>query len=131
MKYKVDWTSPTQGVRSTTVDALTLNTAREQVESMYRDLKGFKVVCISPVFEKKEYEEPETYSTSSQSDNRSSDPDDFNLSTIVGTAGICIGAFIALIGLFSLPSGIIALVIGGLIGWGGMQLGFWISDRGW
>jgi len=42
-----------------------------------------------------------------------------------------IGAFIALIGLFSLPSGIIALVIGGLIGWGGMQLGFWISDRGW
>jgi len=109
MKYKVDWTSPTQGVRSTTVDALTLNTAREQVESMYRDLKGFKVVCISPVFEKKEYEEPETYSTSSQSD----------------------GAFIALIGLFSLPSGIIALVIGGLIGWGGMQLGFWISDRGW
>lgn len=131
MKYKVDWTTPTQGNRSTTVDALTLSTAQEQVESMYRNLKGFRVVCVSPVFEKNEYQESETYSESYQSEEHSSSPDDFNLSTIVGTAGICMGAFIALVGLFTLPGGIIALVIGGFIGWSGMKLGFWISDRGW
>jgi hypothetical protein len=127
MKYKVDWTSPRQGIQSTTVDALGPMQAEEQVNSMYAHVEGFRSFCVSPVFDKKEYSEPQqSYSSSSESSGGS---DDF--STIVGGGAVAAGFFIALFGLFTLPTGIVAMVIGGAVGWIGWKVACWLSDRGW
>ena len=128
MKYKVNWSSPLQGIQSTTVDALNMGAAREQVESMYAHVDGFRFTSVVPVFEKEEYEETEesySYETSSSS----GEPDD--PSTMIATLGIMGGIVVTLYGLFTLPTGIIAMVIGGVIGWVGWKLGCWLSDRGW
>ena len=130
MKYKVDWTSPRQGIRSTTVDAINLSAAKEQVESMYAHIEGFNAYCVSPVFEKEERDEPQRSSTSdSSSSSVGGDADD--PSTMIATLGILGGIAVALYGLFTLPAGIIAMVIGGGIGWIGWKIGCWLSDRGW
>lgn len=129
MKYKVDWSSPRQGIRSTTVDALGPMQAEEQVNSMYAHVEGFKSFCVSPVFEKEERSQPEeSYSSSSYESSGESD-DDF--STIIGGGALAAGFFIALFGLFTLPTGIVAMVIGGAVGWIGWKVACWLSDRGW
>lgn len=127
MKYKVDWSSPRQGIQSTTVEALNLTAAREQVESMYAHIDGFNVFCVSPVFEKKEYKESEETHSYESSDSGSDD----EISTIIGGGALAAGVFIAVFGLFTLPTGIIAMVIGGAVGWIGWKVACWLSDRGW
>ncbi len=128
MKYKVAWSSPRQGIQSTTVDAINVFAAQEQVESMYAHIDGFRLISTSPVFEKKERSEPEQ-SYTPESSSSGGDGDDF--STMIGSAAIFAGVIIALFGLFTLPTGIIAMVLGGLVGWLGMKLAFWLSDKGW
>ena len=129
MKYKVSWNSPRQGPQSTTVDAINSFAANEQVESMYAHVDGFRIIHTTPVFEKKEYSEPEQ-SRSSQSS--SDDEISFDsVSEFVATVGIMGGILVALLGLFTLPTGIIAMVIGGGIGWLGWKLGCWMQDKGW
>ena len=130
MKYKVDWSSPLQGIQSTTVEALNLTAARQQVESMYAHIEGFNAFCVSPVFEKQEYSEPEQ-SYSSNSESYDSGGSDDEISTLIGGAALAAGGFIALFGLFTLPTGIIAMVIGGAVGWIGWKVACWLSDRGW
>jgi divalent metal cation (Fe/Co/Zn/Cd) transporter len=129
MKYKVAWNSPRQGIRSTEVDALNAFAAQEQVESMYAHVDGFRIIHTTPVFEKKEYSKPEqSYSSESSSDGGI----DFDsVSEFVATVGIMGGILVALFGLFTLPAGIIAMVIGGGIGWLGWKLGCWMQDKGW
>ena len=129
MKYKVDWTSPRQGIQHTTVEALNLTAAKEQVESMYAHIEGFKTFCVSPVFEKQERSEPEQSYSSSYESSGGGDSDDF--STMIGGAALAAGGFIALFGLFTLPAGIVAMVIGGVVGWIGWKVACWLSDRGW
>jgi hypothetical protein len=131
MKYKVEWTSPRQGIQSTTVDALNLTAAKEQVESMFTHIEGFNVFCVSPVFEKKESLQPQqsyrSESSYSGSDNSGSD----EFSTIVGTAAFFVAGAAFLWGLFTLPTGIGAMLVGGAIGWFGWKLACWLSDKGW
>lgn len=129
MKYKVDWSSPRQGIRSTTVDALGPMQAQEQVESMYAHIEGFRINCVSPVFEKQEYQEPEESYSSDSFSSGGGDADD--PSVMIATAGILGGIAVSLYGLFTLPAGIVAMVIGGAIGWVGWKIGCWLSDRGW
>ena len=119
MKYKVDWSSPRQGIQSTTVEALGPMQAKEQVNSMYAHIEGFNAFCSEP---------QQSYSSSSESSGGGSD-DDF--STIIGGGALAAGFFIALFGLFTLPTGIIAMVIGGAVGWVGWKVACWLSDRGW
>lgn len=127
MKYKVAWSSPRQGIQSTEVDAINMGAAREQVESMYAHIEGFRVTYVAPVFEKEEYSEPEeSYSYESSGGGES---DDF--SVMIGGAALAAGFFIALFGLFTLPTGIIAMIIGGAVGWVGWKVACWLSDRGW
>jgi hypothetical protein len=130
MKYKVDWNSPSQGLQSTTVEAIGISQAREQVESMYAHIEGFRTISVSPVFEKKEYEKPQqSYNSDSTYSSGGGSDDDF--STIVATMALFVGGVIALFGLFTLPVGILAMVVGGAIGWVGWKLAGWLSDRGW
>jgi hypothetical protein len=129
MKYKVAWSSPRQGIKSTTVDALGPMQAQEQVESMYAHIEGFSFISVSPVFEKKEYSEPEQ-SYSSESSYSESDSDD-DISVGIATVGIFAAGGFILFGLFTLPSGIGAMLLGGAIGWLSWKLGCWLSDRGW
>jgi hypothetical protein len=129
MKYKVDWTSPRQGIQHTTVDAISLTAAKEQVESMYAHIDGFKSFCVSPVFEKKEYSEPEESYSSESSHSESVDGDDISVG--IATVGIFSAGGFILFGLFTLPSGIGAMLLGGAIGWLSWKLGCWLSDRGW
>ena len=131
MKYKVAWSSPRQGIQSTTVDALGIMQAREQVESMYAHIEGFNFISASPVFEKKERSEPEQsyVSGSSSSSSGGGDGDDF--STMIGTASFVVGGFIILFGMITLPVGSGAMIIGGAVGWLGWKLACWLSDKGW
>lgn len=128
MKYKVDWSSPRQGIRSTTVDALGPMQAEEQVNSMYAHVEGFKSFCVSPVFEKEErYEPEESYSSSYESSGGGDD----DFSVMIGGAALAAGGFIVLFGLLTLPTGIGAMIIGGVVGWVGWKVACWLSDRGW
>jgi hypothetical protein len=129
MKYKVAWNSPRQGIRSTEVDALGPMQAQEQVESMYAHVDGFRIIHTTPVFEKKEYSEPSQSRSSQSSDDGGIDFD--SVSEFVATAAIMAGGLVALFGLFTLPAGIIAMVIGGGLGWLGWKLGCWMQDKGW
>jgi len=129
MKYKVAWNSPRQGIQSTEVDALNAFAAQEQVESMYAHVDGFRIIHTTPVFEKKEYSEPEQSHSSESSDDGGIDFD--SVSEFVASAAIMCGGLFALFGLFTLPAGIIAMVIGGGIGWLGWKLGCWLQDKGW
>lgn len=129
MKYKVSWNSPRQGIQSTEVDALNSFAAQEQVESMYAHIDGFRINHVTPVFEKKEYSKPEESRSSQSSDDGGIDFD--SVSEFVATAAIMAGGLVALFGLFTLPAGIIAMVIGGGIGWLGWKLGCWMQDKGW
>ena len=128
MNYKVSWSSPRQGITSTTVDALGPMQAEEQVESMYAHIEGFRTISVSPVFEKEEYSEPEqSYSSSHESSGESDD----NFSGSIAGIGVLIGLILILIGMFSLPSGILAMLLGGGIGWLSWKLADWLSDKGW
>jgi hypothetical protein len=130
MKFKVAWSSPRQGIQSTTVDALGIMQAQEQVESLYAHIDGFRLISTSPVFEKKEYSESQqSYSSESSYTPSSSGDDDFS-ATVAGV-GLFVGGCIILFGLFTLPLGIGAMIIGGGIGWLSWKLAGWLSDRGW
>lgn len=131
MKYKITWMSPTQGINSTEVEALNMTAAADQVKSMYSQIDGFKVVTVSPVFEKKEYSQPqESYSSNQASQSGGSEGFD-SFSSAVGSIAFAAGGIIALFGLFTLPVGIVAMVIGGAVGWLGWKLACWLDDRGW
>lgn len=129
MKYKVAWSSPRQGIKSTTVDALGPMQAQEQVESMYAHIEGFSFISASPVFEKKEYSEPEQSYDSESSYSESDGDDDFSVS--IGGAGLFVAACFILFGLFTLPTGIGAMLLGGAIGWLSWKVACWLGDRGW
>jgi len=129
MKYKVSWNSPRQGIQSTEVDALGPMQAQEQVESMYAGVDGFRINHVTPLFYKKEYSEPSQSHSSQSSDDGGIDFD--SVSEFVATAAIMAGGLVALFGLFTLPAGIIAMVIGGGLGWLGWKLGCWMQDKGW
>jgi hypothetical protein len=129
MKFKIAWSSPIQGIQYTTVDALNTFAAREQFESMYGNIEGLSIISIGPVFDKKEYSEPEeSYNVQSESSGGESD---YDFSAVIGGGSIAAGFFIAIFGLFTLPTGIIAMVVGGAVGWVGWKLACWLSDRGW
>jgi hypothetical protein len=130
MKYKVSWNSPRQGIQSTTVDALGPMQAQEQVESMYAHIDGFRLISTSPVFEKKEQPEQQQFYSSESSNNDSSGGVD-SFSTLIGAASFFIAAIAILFGLFTLPTGIGAMLVGGAIGWLGWKLACFLSDRGW
>lgn len=127
MKYKVSWSSPRQGIQTTTVEALNPFAAQEQVESMYAHIGGFSFISTSPVFEKKE---PESYYDSEPSYSESGGGND-DFSTVIGGASFLLAGCAILWGLFTLPSGIAAMVVGGAIGWIGWKVACWLSDRGW
>jgi len=127
MKYQINWNSPLQGPQSTTVDAINTFAAREQFESMYGAVQGLNVISISPVFNREEHSEPEeSYSSESSGGGEPDDP-----SVMIASFGVMGGIVVALYGLFTLPTGIIAMVIGGAMGWFGWKAGCWLSDRGW
>jgi hypothetical protein len=50
---------------------------------------------------------------------------------MIGGGAFALGGFIILFGLFTLPSGIGAMLVGGAIGWFGWKLACWLSDKGW
>jgi hypothetical protein len=127
MKYKVSWSSPRQGIQTTTVDALNPFAAREQVESMYAHLDGFSFISTSPVFEKEEYES--SYDSEPSRSESGGGDDDF--STVIGGTSFFLAGCAILWGLFTLPSGIVAMVVGGAIGWIGWKVAYWLSGRGW
>jgi hypothetical protein len=130
MKYQIAWNSPIQGAQSTTVDAINTFAAREQFESMYGNIDGLNVISISPVFDREESPQPQESYGSNESSSSSSSYD-YDLSSSVGTLAIVAGVIIAFLGFFALPAGIVAMVIGGAVGWLGWKLACWLADRGW
>ena len=127
MKYKIAWSSPTQGIQSSTVDAINTFAAKEQFESMYGQIDGLNVISISPLFEEEEYSEPEQSYSSGSSSGESSD----SLSSVIGGGAFFVGFVIVIFGMFSLPTGIVAMIVGGAVGWIGWKVACWLSDRGW
>jgi len=124
MKYEVKWTANNQVVESDYVESLNNSGARSQVESMRGNMPGFKVIGVYGV------SDSNPNSTSTNVTHRESGIDDDLSATIAGISVVA-GGLVALIGLFMLPVGIIAGVIGGAIGWLGWKLADWLHDRGW
>ena len=129
MKYKVDWNSPSQGIQSTIVEAIGISQAKEQVESMYAHVKDFRVFSVGYIPKKPDHSETERSHNSGESYSSGGDIDDF--STMIAGGSVVLGFFIALFGLFTLPVGILAMLVGGAIGWVGWKLADWLSDKGW
>lgn len=127
MKFKVNWSSPHQGIQKTTIDAINPFAAREQIKSMYAHIDGFNIISISPISDKKESNQSQSSYTSQSSSGGSSS----ELSSVIGGGAFAVGFFIALFGLFTLPTGILAMIIGGAVGWVGWKVACWLSDRGW
>jgi hypothetical protein len=50
---------------------------------------------------------------------------------MVGTAAFFVAGVAFIFGLFTLPTGIGAMLVGGAIGWFGWKLACWLSDKGW
>ena len=124
MKYEVKWTANNQVVESDYVESLNNSGARSQVESMRGNMPGFKVLGVYGT------RDSDSNSTSTNVTHRESGIDDDLSATIAGISVVA-GGLVALIGLFMLPVGIIAGVIGGAIGWLGWKLADWLHDRGW
>ena len=131
MKFKIAWSSPRQGIQSTTVDALNSFAAQEQVESIYAHIEGFRFISTTPVFDKQESYETEPSWKSDSSSYVSSDDGDESIGAGIAGVGLLVGGCIILWGMMTLPAGIGAMIIGGGIGWLSWKLGFWVSDRGW
>lgn len=130
MKYKVDWSSPRQGIQSTMVDALNMTAAKEQVDSMYAHIDGFKVFCVSPVFEKeKTYQSYEQQPIKVQLVESSDVGSDDDISATIAAGFIVVGGILILLGMFSLPVGIFAMILGGGLGWLGWKIGCWMNDK--
>ena len=130
MKYKVAWSSPRQGIQSTTVDAINTFAAQEQVESMYAHIDGFRLISTSPVFEKQKSYEPEPFHEPDSYSYNGGDSDD-DISAGIGGAGLFVAGCLILFGLFTLPTGIGAMLLGGAIGWLSWKVACWLGDRGW
>jgi len=124
MKYEVKWTAHNQLIESDYVDSLNNSGAESQVRSMRGNMPGFRVIGVYGV------RESSNNHSHCNSNTESSDSYD-ELSTIVAGTSVAAGGLIAIIGLFMLPVGIIAGVIGGLIGWLGWKFATWLQDRGW
>lgn len=127
MKYEVKWTANNQVVESDYVESLNNFGAEAQVVSMRGSMPGFRVIGVYGV---RESSNDNSHSTSTHSDTQIFDSDD-NLSTMVAATSVAAGGLVAIVGLFMLPVGIIAGVIGGAIGWLGWKLATWLQDRGW
>ena len=101
MKYKVDWSSPRQGIQSTMVDALNMTAAKEQVDSMYAHIDGFKVFCVSPVFEKeKTYQSYEQQPIKVQLVESSDVGSDDDISATIAAGFIIVGGILILLGMY-------------------------------
>jgi len=130
MKYKVDWSSPRQGIQSTMVDALNMTAAKEQVDSMYAHIDGFKVFCVSPVFEKeKTYQSYEQQPIKVQLVESSDVGSDDDISATIAAGFIIVGGILIFLGMFNLPVGIFAMILGGGLGWLGWKIGCWMNDK--
>ena len=128
MKFEVKWTANNQGIESDYVDSLNNFGARSQVESMRGNMPGFRIIGVHGVRETYDNNSHSTPTTSNTQDSVFADEE---LSTMVAATSVTAGGLIAIVGLFMLPVGIIAGVIGGLVGWLGWKLATWLQDRGW
>jgi len=128
MKFEVKWTANNQGIESDYVESLNNFGAEAQVVSMRGNMPGFRVIGVYGV---RESSNDNSHSTPTTSNTQDGIFDDEELSTMVAATSVTAGGLIAIVGLFMLPVGIIAGVIGGLVGWLGWKLATWLQDRGW
>lgn len=112
--YEVSWTSPTQGAVRTEVSALNTFAAREQVESMYAHVDGFSVVYVKPVTEEVSYVRENNYTQPSHYEAGSGFD---SWGEFVGTCIMLVAMAIILYGLFTLPNGLLFLILGALLAW--------------
>lgn len=131
MKFKACWSSPVQGIQYTEIDAINAVAAKQQMESLYGNIPGFSIAYVSCVMDEKKYPENSQFTHNTISNVDEDFDDDTPLSVFVGTGFVLVGIIIAFLGLFNLPQGLIALIIGGGLGFLGMKITFWMNDRGW
>jgi hypothetical protein len=124
MKYNVKWSAAgLSPVNIQEVEALNPDAAKDVVQSMYGSTEDFRIINVSASSPDVDYS---SYSSSSGVGGDADDP-----STIIATGGIIGGVILVLFGLFTLPVGIFAMILGGAAGWLSWKLACWVSDRGW
>ena len=124
MKYNVKWSAAgLSPVNIQEVEALNPDAAKDVVQSMYGSTEDFRIINVSASSPDVDYS---SYSSSSGVGGDADDP-----STIIATGGIIGGVILVLFGLFTLPVGIFAMILGGAAGRLRWKLACWVSDRGW
>lgn len=115
--FEVRWIANGQSQNSITVDAFNAISAKDQVQSMYGNLPGFNVRYVDDITGCKKEVYSEMYRPSEYSSSGFNSWGEF--------IGTCIG-FVAVVpliyGLFTMPSGIIFILIGAFLAWVAIQV---------
>ena len=129
MKYEVKWTAHNSLIQSDIVESLNGIGAQSQIESMRGSMPGFHIIGTYA------YNEPVDYSSSDSSNSTSSSEGygyDMDFSANIVTFGLGVAALLFIWGLATITStGILAMILGGFIGWLAWKVGTWLSDKGW
>jgi len=127
MKYEVKWTAHNSLIQSDIVESLNGIGAQSQVESMRGSMPGFHIIGTYA------YNEPIDYSSSNSSTSTSSSEGyDMDFSANIVVFGLGVSALLFIWGLATISStGILAMILGGFIGWLAWKVGSWLADRGW
>ena len=127
MKYEVKWTANNNLIQSDIVESLNGIGAQSQVESMRGSMPGFHIIGTYA------YNEPIDYSSSNSSTSASSSEGyDMDFSANIVVLGLGVSALLFIWGLVTISStGILAMILGGFIGWLAWKVGSWLADRGW
>ena len=124
--FEVKWTANNELINTDVVESLNISGAEAQVRSKRDSIPGFRIIGVYGI--RRESFDSDSYTPTTR-DNTPIAED----SVSAGVAGIGfvigIGAFI--VGCFMMPVGILAWIIGGLIGWCSWKLADWLNDRGW
>ena len=125
--FEVKWTANNELIHTDVVESLNMSGAEAQVRSKRDDIPGFRIIGVYAI-NVRESLDWESYTPTTQNNTPIAED-----SVSAGVAGIGfvigIGAFI--VGCFMMPVGILAWIIGGLIGWSSWKLADWLNDRGW
>jgi len=127
MKYEVKWTAHNSLIQSDIVESLNGIGAQSQIESMRGSMPGFRIIGTYA------YNEPIDYSSSNNSTSTSSSEGyDMDFSANIVVAGFGAAALLIIWGLTTISStGILAMILGGFVGWLAWKGGSWLADRGW
>jgi hypothetical protein len=114
MKVKVRWIADGQGVQERVVEAINVRAAEEQMKSMYGSLPNYACIGLDVITEPRPNQELPTHTTYVEP-SQSLDTSGWELVDFAGWVVIMAALVLILFGLFTMPAGIIFIVMAALM----------------